>query len=176
MIRDARQDDCSAMCAIYLPYVRDTAITFEEALPTEETFINKLAHLTPHYPFFVYEAEGQIAAYAYASPFRERAAYRWGAELSVYVAPPFHSQGIGKALYKALLDALTQRGFQTAYGVITLPNEKSLRLHEHFGFERVGVLHNTGYKLGRWLDVIIFEKALGDYPEAPAWQPPRKTP
>jgi len=163
MIRCATKADCAAMRDIYLPYVRDTAITFEETLPTEETFLKKLEALMPKYPFYVYEKDGEIAAYAYASAFRERAAYRWGAELSVYVDKKYQGQGIGHGLYAALLETLTRQGYKTAYGVVTLPNEISARLHASFGFTQSALLKNAGYKMKKWHDVAIFEKPLGAY-------------
>jgi Sortase and related acyltransferases len=167
MIREAQMRDCKAMCAIYLPYVRDTAVSFEEILPTENTFIHKIETLCPKYPFLVWEEDGQVAAYAYASAFRERAAYRYGAELSVYVADAFQGRGIGKRLYEKLLEELALRGYLTAYGVVTLPNKKSEGLHLGLGFTKAGLLKNAGYKLGGWHDVGIFEKALGEYAAKP---------
>ena len=101
--------------------------------------------------------------YAYAHRFKERAAYQWGAELSVYVAQGHTSQKVGRKLYGALMELLAIQGVRTVYGIVTVPNEKSEGLHRSMGFQDAGICRNTGYVDGAWRDVQTFEKAIGPY-------------
>ncbi len=167
LLRSARMEDGAALCAIYRPYVMETAITFICKEPTAESFSEKIQSLLPQYPFIVCEIEGKAAGYAYASALRPHDAYQWDAELSVYVDRDMHGQGIGRRLYAALLALLKIQGYQTVYGVLSLPNEKSLKLHAAFGFETLGVFPKSGYKLDKWHDIIWLQKALGEYPDHP---------
>ena len=126
-----------------------------------------MGHVLPRYPFLVAEKDGRIAGYAYAGKLYERAAYRWAAETTVYVAHDRHRQGIGQTLYSVLIASLAAQGFQTAIGKITLPNHASVALHEMFGFVRGGVLAKVGYKQGGWHDVGIYQLELGTRPRRP---------
>lgn len=101
--------------------------------------------------------------YAYAHRFKERAAYQWGAELSVYVAQGHTSHGVGRKLYGALMELLAIQGVRTVYGIVTVPNEKSEGLHRSMGFQDAGICRNTGYVDGAWRDVQTFEKAIAPY-------------
>jgi phosphinothricin acetyltransferase len=167
LLRPARMEDGAALCAIYRPYVMETAITFICKEPTAESFSEKIKSLIPQYPFIVCEENGKALGYAYASALRPHDAYQWDAELSVYVDRNLHGRGIGRKLYAALLELLKVQGYQTVYGVISLPNEKSLALHAAFGFETLGVFPKSGHKLGRWHDIIWLQKTLGEFPENP---------
>jgi phosphinothricin acetyltransferase len=167
LLRTARIEDGAALCAIYRPFVMETAITFICKEPTAESFSEKIKSLNTQYPFIVCELGGRAIGYAYASALRPHDAYQWDAELSVYVDRDFHGHGVGRKLYAALLELLKIQGYQTVYGVISLPNEKSLALHAAFGFETLGVFPKSGYKLGNWHDIIWLQKSLGDYPDAP---------
>ncbi len=170
LFRVARKEDGADLCRIYRPYVMETAITFIVKEPTAESFAEKINTLIPQYPFIVCEEDGRALGYAYASALRPHDAYQWDAELSVYVDRDYHGQGIGRRLYAALLALLTLQGYQTVYGVLSLPNEKSLALHKAFGFETLGIFPKSGYKLGKWHDIIWLQKTLGSFPSAP--QPP----
>ncbi len=167
LLRTARVEDGAALCSIYHPYVMETAITFVMKEPTAESFAGKIQSLIPQYPFIVCEENGKAVGYAYAAELRPHDAYQWDAELSVYVDRDFHGRGIGRKLYAALLELLKIQGYQTVYGVLTLPNEKSLRLHAAFGFETLGVFPKAGYKLGKWHDIIWLQKTLGEFPDGP---------
>jgi len=167
LLRPAATADGAALCAIYRPYVMETAITFICKEPTSEGFSEKIASLMPQYPFIVCEESGKALGYAYASALRPHDAYQWDAELSVYVDIDHHGHGIGRKLYATLLDLLQIQGYQTVYGVLSLPNEKSLALHAAFGFETLGVFPKSGYKLDKWHDIIWLQKTLGDFPIDP---------
>jgi len=175
LLRPARIEDGAALCAIYRPYVMETAITFIYQEPTAESFSAKIQSLIPQYPFIVSEVDGKAVGYAYASALRPHDAYQWDAELSVYVDRDFHGRGVGRKLYKALLELLKIQGYQTVYGVISLPNEKSLALHAAFGFETLGVFPKSGYKLGKWHDIIWLQKALSEFPDKPVPPTPFST-
>lgn len=163
IIRPVCKDDAAAILAIYAPYVTDTAITFETEIPTLEDFSKRIEEIQSNYPYLVCEIGGKVVGYAYASKHRERAAYRYSVEVSVYVSQDHHRRGIGKALYKHLLAALQNYSYYSAYAGITYPNEKSIGFHKSFGFAEVGIFHNAGYKNDKWLDVIWLEKPLKDY-------------
>lgn len=159
--------DARELLHIYAPYVERTAITFECETPTEQEFAGRMAAVGAFYPWLVARLDGATMGYAYASRHQERAAYRWNAELSVYVDQGARGEGVGTALYRAALRLLAAQGVRNAYGVVTLPNERSLRLHRAFGFREVGVFRRTGFKLGRWHDVVHLEKSLGDAASPP---------
>ncbi|QLD86800.1 N-acetyltransferase family protein [Natronomonas halophila] len=167
-LRIATRSDAEAIASIYRPYVEETAITFEETPPDAETIADRIADTVETYPWFVAERDGEVVGYAYGGKLRKRAAYRWVVELSVYVDRERRRTGVGSALYRALLSTLEQQGFQSAYGVVTLPNPESVAFHEELGFERTAFLPESGYKLGEWHDVAWFERALGEgRPENP---------
>lgn len=163
IIRPVSKEDAADILAIYAPYVTDTVISFETEVPTLEEFSKRIENTQKNYPYLVCELDGKVVGYAYASRHRERAAYRFSVEVSVYVALAHHHKGIGKALYERLFAALDGYNYYSAYAGITLPNEKSIGLHKSFRFTEVGIYHNIGYKDGKWLDVIWLEKPLKDY-------------
>jgi L-amino acid N-acyltransferase YncA len=159
-LREATQDDAAAIAAVYAPYCRTTPISFEIEAPSAEEIRERIAEVLPLYPWLVCEIEGRVVGYAYAARHRERAAYRWGVDVAVYLDGACHRRGIGRALYSALLQMLVAQGYYTAYAGVTLPNEASVGLHRAMGFEPVGVYHRVGYKMGAWHDVIWLEKFL----------------
>lgn len=162
--RPAAPADTRRLAEIYAPYVENTAITFATEPLTAAEFEQKI--LSP-YPFLVCEADGIIAGYAYASAFREKKAYRWSVEPSIYVDPAFQGKGIGQGLMDRLLKLLRLQNFRGVYSCITLPNEKSICLHEKFGFREVGRFEKSGYKLGAWRDVVWLYLPLAAFPEKP---------
>lgn len=153
IIREAEPGDAEAIRAIYEPYVLSTPISFEETPPTAEEMRARIESTLKTHPYLVAEKDGEVIGYAYGSQHRTRAAYRWSADVTVYVAPEAQGQGVGKALYRELLEALADRGYHAAFAGITLPNEKSVALHEAVGFKPVGIYREVGFKLGRWYDV-----------------------
>lgn len=152
-IREAAPDDAEAIRIIYEPYVQSTPISFEENPPTTGEMRTRIEGTLKTHPYLVAEKEGNIIGYAYGSQHRARAAYRWSADVTVYVSPDAQGQGVGKALYKELLKGLASRGYHAAFAGITLPNEKSVALHEAVGFKPVGIYREVGFKLDRWHDV-----------------------
>lgn len=152
-IRAATPDDAAAVAAIYAPYVRDTAISFETVPPDEAQMAERIVKILPVLPWLVHEADGGVTGYAYAAPHRERAAYRWSVDAAIYLDSGAHRRGIGSALYATLIAALRLQGYHRAYGGITLPNAASVGLHEAQGFRPIGVYPQVGFKFGAWRDV-----------------------
>jgi len=165
LIRSARPADAPAVAAIYDHYVRHTAITFATHTPTTEEYAARMHD--DRYPFLVAETDGTVQGFAYAAPFREKEAYRWDVELTIYLTPGCEGAGFGSALLSECLRLLTAQGYLNAYSCITLPNERSVGLHRRLGFAELGVFRNTGYKLGMWHDVIWMGKVLGAFDHAP---------
>jgi phosphinothricin acetyltransferase len=172
MIRIARDEDAAAIHAIYAPHVSEGVATFETVLPGVGAMRERIRARLPHYPWLVWEEDGAVLAYAYAGRFRERAAYDWIAETSIYVDAGAQRRGIARRLYAALLDTLRLQGLNQAVGVITVPNPVSVGFHESLGFEPAGVWRQSGWKLGRWWDVGVWQKEL----QVAANPPPAVTP
>jgi L-amino acid N-acyltransferase YncA len=160
MIRIARAEDAHAIHAIYAPTITDTAITFETELPGADAMRQRILTRLQQYPWLVWEENGQVLAYAYATRFRERAAYDWIAETSIYVHMDARRRGIARRLYEVLMDVMRLQGINQAVGVITMPGAVSVALHEALGFTPAGVWHKAGYKLGQWWDVGVWQKEL----------------
>ncbi len=160
IVRPARLEDAAAIAAIYARYVTDTVITFELDPPDAAEFRARIEHVTATHPWLVAERDGTVVGYAYGSPYRTRAAYRWVAETGIYLAETQHGHGIGRVLYTALLDELERRGFVAAMGVMTAGNPASTALHERLGFRHVGTQPGIGFKLGAWHDVVFWQRDL----------------
>ncbi len=167
-LRLATPEDAEQIIGIYSRYVTETAVTFEYDVPTVCEFENRIRKVNSRFPWIVCELDSRIVGYAYASYFRERAAFRWSCELSVYVADEFQGHGIGKVLYRALLDVLRIQGYRTAVACVTYPNVVSDAFHRGLGFEHTGIFPNVGYKLGRWWGVSWYQLPLTEYPTDPA--------
>lgn len=160
-IRDADPSrDAAACAAIYAPHVEGSAVSFEERAPDAAELAARIERYGTSHAWLVAERGGEVVAYAYATAFNERPAYRWSASVSVYVAESARVQGVGRALYEALFARLRERGFRMACAGITLPNEASVGLHEALGFERTGVNREIGFKEGAWHDVGWFQLEL----------------
>ena len=151
--------------------VADTAISFELTVPSAAEMSQRVETLLATYPWLVAVDNGDLAGYAYGSPHRSRAAYGWSTDVSVYVDPQAQRQGVGRALYAALLDVLRRQRFEQAFAGIALPNPASVGLHEAMGFSAIGVYRNVGWKLGRWHDVGWWQRSLGSFNGMP--QEPR---
>jgi L-amino acid N-acyltransferase YncA len=181
MIRDADPSrDAAACAAIYAPYVESSPISFEEQAPNGAEMAARIERTQATHPWLVAERGGEVVAFAYSYPHRERPAYRWAVDVSVYVGAEQRGQGHGRALYEALFGLLRRQGVRTACAGITLPNEASVGLHEALGFERAATFRRIGWKEGAWRDVGWWQLQLGaaDDPagEAPPAEPGPRLP
>jgi phosphinothricin acetyltransferase len=168
-LRPAEEEDAPAIAALYAPFVRDTAITFETEAPDAAAIRARIAAGGERHPWLAaLDGKGRLLGYAYATGFRARPAYRFAVETSVYVDPATQRRGIGARLYAQLLATLTAQGFTQAIAAIALPNPASVRLHEAAGFAPSGVYRQVGYKLGAWHDVGLWQCALASAEERPA--------
>jgi phosphinothricin acetyltransferase len=180
----ADEKDAGAIRRIYAPIVEGTAISFETVPPTEEEVTTRIASTLERYPWLVCEADEvgdgesedgrDVVGYAYAGAHRDRGAYRWSVDVSVYVDPDRRCRGIARGLYTSLFALLELQGFVTAYAGIALPNPASVALHESVGFEPVGTYRSVGYKNGEWHDVRWYGRTLRERPDEP--EPPTRLP
>jgi phosphinothricin acetyltransferase len=166
VVRPARESDVDAIRQIYGVMVTDTATSFEEEVPTREEMARRMT-AAPRLPWFVVEAAQRVVAFAYASQHRQRAAYRWSADCSVYVSEAHLRQGVGRLLYERLIPEVRSLGYVTLFAGIALPNAASIRLHERFNFQPVGVFRSVGFKKGQWRDVGWWALQLSTPPAEP---------
>ena len=167
IIRLAEKRDVPGILEIYAPFILQTSVTFEETVPDEESFWERIKGIMNLLPFLVCEIDNRIAGYAYASEYRSRASYRWSKEVSVYVHPDFHRKRVAHALYTSLNELIRYQGIACLLAIITMPNESSVGFHEHFGYRKCAEFPKIGYKLGQWQNVGWFELFLQDEKEAP---------
>jgi L-amino acid N-acyltransferase YncA len=174
LIRDATDDqEANACAAIYSPYVTDTVISLEEVAPTPAEMAARIERTLKTHPWLVAEEAGEVIGYAYGSQHRERAAYRWAADVAVYVDPRHHRRGAARILYETLFALLAEQGFRIACAGVTLPNEASVGLHEALGFQPVGVYRRIGFKFGAWRDVGWWQLELTNPGDGPPREPGR---
>lgn len=159
-IRLAAPADAAALAAIYAPFVTHGATSFEVDPPDAEEMARRIERVMAWTPWLVCEHQGEPVGYAYASKHRERAAYQWSVDVSVYVRADARRAGVADGLYASLFAVLVLQGFRNAYAGIALPNPASVAFHTAAGFRPVGVYQGVGYKLGAWHDVAWFERAL----------------
>lgn len=162
-IRVAVPGDASDILEIYGPYILDTSVTFETEVPGINIFAQRIASYLENWPWLIYEIDGIIAGYAYGARYRERTAYQWCVETSVYIHTDFQKRGIANTLYTALIEILNFQGFRNVYAVINLPNDRSVALHEKCGFAWFASYKNVGYKLGQWKTVGWWVRSLNEY-------------
>ena len=160
MIRAATVADVPAMLEIYAPHVLTTTNSFEYEVPSIETFTDRVTTYTKQFPWLVWEENGCVKGYAYASLPFSRPGYRWCCEVSIYLAPETQRKGVGKKLYAVLEHILWQQGYRTIYSVVTGSNVGSVEFHKRVGYEVFATFPGCGYKLGQNLDVIWLEKDL----------------
>lgn len=174
-LRVASVDDAEELLKIYTPYVQKTAITFEYDVPTPEEFRKRIENTLKKYPYLVVEKDGQLLGYTYTGPFIGRAAYGWGAELSIYLREDCRRMGLGKMLYHAI------EGISRAQNILNLNacigdpevedeylTKNSIQFHSHMGYRMVGRFHQCGYKFGRWYHMVWMEKIIGAHTPEPA--------
>lgn len=164
LVRDATEADMAQVQAIYTFYVTRTAASFEEVPPTVEEMIRRrAATLERGMPYLVAEDHGEVVGYTYAGPWRPRSAYRYTLEDSIYVAPFVQRRGVGRALLGGLIERCTEMGYRRLIAVIgDSANQSSIALHRAMGFRQEGVLRGVGLKFGRWVDVVMMHRVLGD--------------
>ena len=160
MIRPVHINDAQELLEMYNYYVINTTVNFDIEPLSLKTFTDKLNIITADYPFIVFEENNEILGYAYGSRFRPRAAYNYVAESTVYVKHTAHGKQIGSKLYAELIKLLKETDLHTVLGVLTIPNEASIKLHEKFGFEQVANLKEVGLKFGEWQNVGIWQLKL----------------
>lgn len=172
-IRTATECDAQRLCEIYSYYVKNTAISFEYDAPDKDEFKRRISVTLKKYPYLVLEEGGEICGYAYAGPFKARAAYDHSCEVSIYVDHDKRKNGYGKALYASLEDKLKEAGIKNMYACIGSPvsedeylDNSSETFHRHMGFVTVGTFHKCGYKFGRWYNMIWMEKIIGRHSES----------
>ena len=161
VVRPATIADAEGVNAVYNPFIRESAATFETVEHTPDDRRAWLARLaaSPRCPVFVAEGEdGALWGFANAAPFDPRGAYETSVKTSVFVAPDCHGRGVARRLYEALFDALARADVHRAYALIVPPNPASAALHERFGFAHLATLNEVGRKFGRYHDVMWFEK------------------
>lgn len=169
-IRVATPDDAPALLELYAPYVTQTAITFEYEVPTVEEFRSRIAHTLERYPYLVAEMDGTPVGYAYVSTFKDRPAYDWSVETSIYVGMEYKRMGIGRKLYEELERILKRQGILNVNACIAYPRQEdehltmdSVHFHERLGYQMVGCFHDSGYKFERWYDMVWMEKMIGEH-------------
>lgn len=162
MIRRVSEKDLKQICGIYNYYIENTAITFEETPVSLKEMRNRVKNITISYPWYVYEEDEQVAGYTYARKWKDRYAYRFSVESTVYIKNSALGKGIGSKLYTKLLKELKNRNFHVIVAGISLPNDRSQRFHEKFGFVKVAYFSEVGYKFNKWVDVGYWELLLKD--------------
>lgn len=164
IVRRATTADAAACLAIYGPVVAATAVSFEAVVPTIEEFATRIEKSLSAWTWLIAEKDGRCIGYAYGHSHRERAAYRWSVEVTIYVDPSYQRQGVGRLLYERLFIDLAVLGYCNAYAGVTQPNESSMSLHRSVGCEYIGTFRSVGRKFDRWHDVAWFQRKLREAP------------
>lgn len=174
-IRTAWKEDAADLARIYAYYVNQTAITFEYQAPDAQEMERRRKTILARYPYLVAEKDGKVVGYAYAHGFYGREAYAWSVEATIYIDKDARRSGIGRPLYEALEQALKGMGILNINTCIAITSDAddpyvtngSFFFHRHLGYEKVARFHHSGYKFGRWYDVIWMEKMIGDHGDNP---------
>lgn len=166
-VRDATLDEAQRLLKIYDYYVKHTAITFEYVTPSLTEFKTRMAKTMERYPYLVVEQDGRVEGYAYAGVFKDRAAYDWACETTIYLDFRAQKSGMGRLLYETLENCLRDMEITNLYACISQETDQlssnSADFHQHLGFEKVGEFHHCGYKFERWYDMIWMEKIIGSH-------------
>ena len=162
-VRLATKHDANEIRQIYAPSIESAAISFETEVPSAEEMQSRIQTILQKFPWIVCTIDGKIAGYVYASKHRDREAYQWSCECSIYMNNAFKGKGIGKELYKLLFEILKLQGFRNVYAGITLPNNASIYIHERCGFKHFATYENIGYKFGNWHSVGWWKFQINDY-------------
>jgi phosphinothricin acetyltransferase len=160
MIRSVKIDDAAAIRDIYNYYIINTIISFEEEPVSIREMTKRIRNISASYPWLVWEESEEVLGYAYIHQWHERAAYRYSAEVSIYLKKGHEGKGIGGNLFAHLLEKVKKSNIHALISGITLPNERSIALHEKFGFKKVARFNEVGFKMNKWLDVGYWELIL----------------
>ena len=170
IIRDAVLEDAPRILEIYSYYITDTAITFEYDIPATDEFRERMRRIMQKYPYLVVEQDGIIQGYAYAGVFKDRAAYDWSCEMTVYIARNEQRRGLGRMIYEALEARLKAMGIMNLYACVAYPEKEdeyltrnSAMFHKQLGYALAGTFRRCGCKFGRWYDMVWMEKLIGDH-------------
>lgn len=162
-IRLIKETDAQPALDIFRYYVDNTNISFEYDPPTLEEYIQRIKTNTEKYPWLVCLNNDKLIGFAYGSTHRYRTAYQWSPESTIYLAPNFHSKGIGRILYETLFEVMKLQGYFNVFAGVALPNEKSIRLHRAMGFDDIGIFKNVGYKHSSWIHTHWFQLLLNEH-------------
>lgn len=160
MIRDVKPQDATAITKIYNEYITNSIISFETEPLTEEDMLSRIVQISSKYPYLVYETDGIVVGYCYAHAWKERAAYRYTAETTVYLSPAYTGKGIGTLLMQKLIEECRNKNYRALIACITDDNIASKSLHIGLGFKQVSHFKKVGLKFDRWLDVVDYELLL----------------
>lgn len=163
MITSVDIEHAQQLSDIYNYYIANTSVTFEEKPTTAQDFENRIQEVTAKFPFLVYDLNGEVLGYAYATDWKSRCAYKYSVETSIYLKSGEEGKGIGKKLYRELLLILKEQKYHTAIGGIALPNLKSVALHENLGYTKVAHFSEVGYKFDKWVDVAYWQLKLDNF-------------
>ena len=171
-VRAATPQDAEQLLEIYTPFVISedcsvSNVSFELTAPSLAEFRQRIVDISSKYPYLVGEKDGQILGYVYCHPYRERLAYQWSVEVTIYLAPAGQGKGLGRLLYETMEKLLCLQGVTMAYSCITVGNDHSIKMHEALGYRLIGTFTNSGYKNGQWLDTVWLEKQLQPCPKQP---------
>ncbi|MGN0738583.1 MAG: GNAT family N-acetyltransferase [Treponema sp.] len=173
-IRLAKKSDAKSLLDIYSHYVQNTAITFEIETPSVKEFKNRIKQTLTFFPYIVAEVNGKTAGYAYASHFKERAAYDWDVETSIYVHKDFRQCGIGKKLLLKLEELLSSQNILNVYALISAPekedehlNSDSIKFHTRMGYTQTAEYKTCGFKFNKWYSIVTMQKFLGEHSSNP---------
>lgn len=167
-IRIASKNDCRDIAGIYAPIVERTHISFEIVPPSADEMARRMSVALEHHVWLVAEQAGRVDGYAYASKYRDKPAYQWSTETTIYVRDGSRGSGIGRSLYAALLRILAAQNYRRAFAGIALPNQDSVGLHEAVGFKHIGTNPEAGFKFDRWHDLGWWSFPLNDREGRPA--------
>ena len=172
-LRLAQEADAEELLKIYAPFVASedrslSDVSFEYEVPSVSEFAGRIRDISANYPYIVCEHEGRLIGYVYAHPYIPRAAYQWGAEVTIYLAPEGQGVGLGRIMYTKLEELLRLQGVVVTYACVTKSNEHSVKMHEALGYKIIGTFDNTGFKHGHWLDMVWLEKRIAELSAQPA--------
>ena len=166
--------DSEKLLEIYTPYILNTAITFEYEVPSVQQFRQRVQDILVKYPYLKAIKDDKIVGYAYANVFKNRAAYDWAVEVSIYIKKDMQKLGIGKKLYQALEKICQLQNITNLYACIAYPEveddyltNNSVNFHQHMGYQRVGEFHQCGFKFNRWYNMVWMEKIIGEHQTTP---------